>query len=243
MEKIKYFTILGERCTGTHFLLHAIDKNFHGLTYLKGEKHFFGNREFRDALAIPDEQMSLHEKQMKQIDDIPPEELLVISMVRHPIDWADSFFKRKHHLPPENKRSIDGFLNNEFYSIYEEGPKKGQEIMEDRNWRTKERYTNLYEMRKLKTEYMLDEVPKRYPHHWFVRYEDARDKYDETLQKLGDAFQLRRKHAHFVKIEKYKGTFNELYAKKPILLTPETQDVIWSKLDMETEQRMGYVVS
>ena len=238
-DKIKYFTILGERCTGTHFMQHAILKNFH-ISYMKGEKHFFGNKEFRDAIQPPLDKMSLHEKQMRDIDAISPDEILVICIARDPVDWIDSFFKRKHHLPKENKDRIEKFMNNEFYSIYEEGEKKNQEIMEDRNWRTKERYANIFDSRKCKSEFMLDEVPKRYPHQIFLKYEDARDDYENTMQKIAAEFPLRRKHAHFEKVEKYKGTFNALYEKKPILLSLETQSEIWKRVDLDLEARIGY---
>jgi len=245
MNQIRYFTILGERCSGTHFLQHAILKNFHGLSYVKGEKHFFGNKEFRDkpvGPVGPVGEESLHEKQMHEFDRIPPEEMLVISMVREPVEWVDSFYKRKHHVPKENREPIKRFLTCEFYSVYEEGPKKGQEIMEDRNWRTKERYCNLFELRKQKLAYMMDEVPQRFTHHWFVRYEDLRDEYEAMLTHIEREFSFRRKMpGEFVHIEKYKGTYNDLYKKKPVLLTPEIREYIWENVDAEQEARIGYL--
>jgi hypothetical protein len=240
---IRYFTILGERCSGTHFLQHAILSNFDGLTYLKGEKHFFGNKEFRDKRGGDPATMTLHEKQMLEIDRVSPDELLVVSIVRHPVEWVDSFYKRKHHVPPQNREPAKRFMTCEFYSIYEEGPRKGMEIMEDRNWRTKERYRHLFELRAEKIAYLREEVPKRAKHHWFLRYEDLRDDYQTTLEKIESQFGLRRKPASadsFVRIEKYKGTYNALYEKKPVLLTPEIQELVWQKVDVEQERELGY---
>ena len=130
------YTILGERNTGTHFLQYAIKFNF-DLEYHKGTKHFFGHSDEAD---------------------FPPEtkdQTIYFCMVRDPIEWVDSLFKRLHHIPPENKASIDAFMKNEWYSIYEEGDRSGQEIMEDRNMVTKERYANIFEMRKIKHNYLL----------------------------------------------------------------------------------------
>ena len=261
MNDIRYFTILGERCSGTHFLQHAILQNFH-LSYVKGEKHFFGNREFRNLLRQTDSanslngfasgvldksgnlaqfttasppqifesqgvaesvgrsksaifgrdevsyenttasppqifesrtKMSLHEKQMYQIDAIPPNEILTICIVRDPVEWIDSFFKRKHHVPPENREPIERFLSSEFYSIYEEPPKKGEEIMEDRNWQTKERYRDLFELRRLKCQYLCDATNHTAGRYFFLRYEDLRDHYESTLETIQTQFQLLRK--------------------------------------------------
>jgi len=235
---LRYFTILGERCTGTHFLQYAILKNFSGLEYKKGEKHFFGNRECRDSLTLDTfDKWSLHEKQMKELDAIPPDEVLVISLVRHPIDWIDSFFKRQHHVPSENRESIEQFIQNEWYSIYEEAPRTNEEIMEDRNWRTKERYRDIFELRKEKVAYMLDHQPP----HCIIRYEDLRDDYTATLDRLQQQFGLSRYNmAAYEPVPKYKGTFNALYEKKPILLTLEIQKYIWEKVDQDQESRLGY---
>ena len=242
MENIRYFTILGERCSGTHFLQHAILQNFH-VEYSKGEKHFFGNREFRDTIHVPFDEMSLHEKQMRDVDRIPPGQLLTICIVRDPVEWIDSFYKRKHHVPPENREPIGRFLSCEFYSIYEEAPKKHMEIMEDRNWLTKERYANLFELRRMKNEYLHDKVSGDTTNRFFfLRYEDLRDDYENTLEIIQNRFLLRRKYPlmTFVKTPKYKGTYHSLYEKKPVLLSAEMQTYIWDNVDREQESRMGY---
>lgn len=239
MESIRYFTILGERCSGTHFVQHALLTNFH-IQYIKGEKHFFGNREFRNTLDVSTEQLSLHEKHMFEIDKIPADELLTICLVREPVEWIDSFFKRKHHVPPENKEPIEQFLSCVFYSVYEEPPKKHAEIMEDRNWKTKERYTNIFELRRTKCEYLLDHIPKISKHYLFLRYEDLRDNYENTLENIQNQFQLWKKNDTYTQIHKYKGTFNALYEKKPILLEEQIREYIWENVDREQEATMGY---
>ena len=110
---IKYFTIYGERCSGTNFLLHAIEENFN-LTFSNDYswKHFFGHYSF--------------EKNEKE------DETLFIGIIRHPIEWLDSFHKKMHHVPKKNKINIMTFLFNEFYSVNEHS----NEIMEDRHFLT-----------------------------------------------------------------------------------------------------------
>jgi hypothetical protein len=223
---IKNYTILGERNSGTHFLQYAIKFNF-PLTYIKNEKHFFGFGEL-DSL-----QQSLNET-------------IVFCIVRDPIEWIDSFFKRLHHVPPQNKKSIQHFLTNEFYSIYEEGEKKNTEIMNDRNIITRERYENIFELRKIKNNYLMNEVYKKAPHTFLLRYEDLRDHYDETMRTIQQKFQLLRININsspsFIPVPKYKGSFNALYVKKPILLAEETQSFIQDNLDTNQEQMLGYLL-
>jgi len=112
---INYFTILGERNSGTHFLQYAMLRNFQFKKYMKGTKHFFG---FDENTCY---------------DEVPLEELLFLCIVRDPIEWLDSFFKRLHFVPKENRQSIKPFLTNEFYSVYDDEKRNGQEIMEDRH--------------------------------------------------------------------------------------------------------------
>jgi hypothetical protein len=267
-HRIKYFTIFGERCSGTHFLQHAILTNFH-IQYVKGEKHFFGNKEFRDTAknaglveagvrGITGEDLSskgilditqqpnnltLFEQKMFEFDSIDTEELLVFAIVRDPVEWMDSFYKRCHHVPPENRRPYERFVSCEFYSIYEDGPKNKQEIMEDRHWKTKERYRNIFELRDWKNRYMMEELPKQYVHYYLLKYEDLRDNYAETLEHIRKRFGLRKKPETYIPILKQKGTYNALYEKKPILLTDTQQQEIWSNINVNQENALGFFMA
>lgn len=240
-HRIQHFTIFGERCSGTHFLQHAIQSNFH-IQYVKGEKHFFGNKEFRDAIDVlsPPEDLTHFETKMFEFDSIAPEELLVFAIVRDPVEWIDSFYKRAHHVPPENRNPYDRFISCEFYSVYEDGPKNKLEILEDRHWKTKQRYRNIFELRNWKCKYMLEEMPKQYVHFYLIKYEELRDHYIPTLEHIRKRFGLRRKNEQYNPIVKYKGTYNALYEKKTVLLTEPQQQHIWSNLDIAQESSLGY---
>lgn len=222
---LKYYTILGERNSGTHFVEFAFKFNFE-MYYERNEKHFFG---FGELINIP------------RLD-----ETLVICVVRNPIDWIDSFFKRLHHVPPENKKNIESFINNEFYSIYEDGDKKNTEMMRDRNMLTGERYKNIFELRKVKNDYLMNEIPKNVKHTLLLRYEDLRDHYDETMQMIQEKFNLKRLSSKtdpvYNKVPRYKGTYTASYEKKPILLTNEIQEYIKQNVDVEQERLLGYLV-
>ena len=199
-------SIMSERNSGSHFLKYALLFNF-DIKFVDGNKHWFGHAPLL-------------------------ENTIYICIIRHPVDWVDSLFKRLHHIPPENK-NIHSFLNNEWYSIYEQGPLKNTEILQDRNMLTKERYKNIFEMRKMKNDYLLQ-------NGYVINYEDLRDHYEETLTKIAETFHFKRKQSYWVPVPKMKGTFNELYKRKPILISQEIQQYVTDKIDLEQEKRIGY---
>jgi hypothetical protein len=221
-REIKYITILGERCAGTTFVEYALMWNFGLKYYATCRKHFFGH----DTSEFSQEKMA---------------ETLLICVVRHPMEWVDSFLKRHHHVPQHNFKKIYNFLNNEFYSIYELAPRIGEEIMEDRHIITKERYRNIFELRKTKLDYMINEVPKLVPNYLFLRYEDLRDNYENTLNYIATRFSLNRIENPYKKIPKYKGTYTAEYAKKPILLSQQDQQNVLDGIDEEQEKAIGYL--
>lgn len=222
---IQHFMIFSERCTGSHFLQYALTENFN-IQYLSSHhkhKHFFG-----------------HENDIYTPAEI--ENTLFICLTRDPVEWIDSFFKRLHHVPQINRQSIDNFLKNEWYSIYEEGENAGKEIMEDRNMNTNERYKNIFEMRKNKNDYFLHKAQTRFKHILILKYEDLRDNYETMLENIKNKYNLQQKHANYIPIVRYKGTYTALYYKKPILLTDEIQEYIKQNVDVEQEKQLGYLL-
>jgi len=222
-NSINKFTILCERCTGSHFLQYAVQDNFN-LKYYKKNKHFFGHTD--------------------NIDYINTDDMIYFCLVRNPIEWIDSFFKRLHNVPPENKKDIYSFTHNEFYSIYEEGDQITKEIMEDRHIKTNERYKNILELRETKQDYILNTIPNKVKHFMLIKYEDLRDDYENTLNKIKDNFNLIKtnEYKEYKKIEKYKGSFNALYYKKPILINDDIQNYIKENINIEQEKLLGYLL-
>ena len=215
---IKYFTIFGERCSGTNFLEHAIKDNFHiEYTIKYAWKHFFGHYSFNNN----DEE----------------DETLFIGIVRNPITWIDSLFAKMHHIPYENRSTIKTFLFNPFYSVYEDKP---DEIMEDRHIYTKERYKNIFEMRKIKNEYLINDIKKKVKHYILIRYEDLRDNYDVILDLIKNKFNLKQKHEKYIKINTYKGNNTKMYVKKLVTLNKKIINLIKNNIDKEQEYSLGY---
>jgi hypothetical protein len=112
--------------------------------------------------------------------------------------------------------------------------------MEDRNINTGERYKNIFELRKVKNKYLLNVFKNRVKNFAVLRYEDLRDNYENTLDKLKDEFCLGKKNMEYETIIRYKGTYTALYFRKPILLPNEVIEEIKRRVDVDQEKELGY---
>ena len=214
---------MGERCSGTNFLEKAILENFEiELIWHYGYKHFFGFYDYSKKNPIIEN------------DD----EVLFLGIIREPISWINSFHNNKHHIPQQNKESIYNFLHNEFYSVNN----NNEEIHEDRNYKTKKRYKNIFELRNLKNEYLINHK-QRVKNYLLLRYEDLNNNYEQTLQFLEKKFNLKRKNKNipFIKIKSYKGLKNKPYSENYITLKHYTIKNIKNRLNKKQEQSLGYL--
>lgn len=221
---IKYFTIYGERCSGTNFLESAIKNNFKiDITWNYGWKHFFGNYDFTNK--------------NKDID-----QTLFIGIIRDPIKWLDSLYRNPHHIPHHNRISPNAFLLNEHYSTIDNySPIEEQS---DRNIITKKRYKNIFELRQVKTNYLIYFMPAYVKNYIFVRYEDLKNNYDFILLDIQQKFNLIRHNTNtpFFRIIKYKGhkEAND-YKEHSVSFTNEIINIIKNNLDIEQERILGYL--
>jgi hypothetical protein len=220
---IKYFTIYGERCSGTNFLMNAILNNFEiEYTTKYAWKHFFGYYNFDDLFKNTDND----------------NETLFIGIIREPVSWIDSFYKKMHHIPNENRKTIKTFLFNQFYSLYEDSP---NEIMEDRNIITKERYKNIFELRRVKNNFLIQEMSKKVKNYLLIRYEDLRDNYETILEYFHIKFKLNKKYDTYKRIDNYKGTMDYMFTIKKISLRKPIIKIIKNNLDINQEKSLGYL--
>lgn len=200
---VKRFTVYGERCSGTSYIEKLIIKNFNAkLTWNFGWKHFFG---FQDD-------------KLKNSDDV-----LFVCIVRELPDWINSFYRTLHHVPHISKKTSDNekineLLNEEFYSTVGKN-----EIMEDRNIYTGERYKNIFELRHTKMKWMIDDLPNKVKNYIFIRHEDLVNNFDEILLKIKDKGLEVRKDINFpLNITRYvKNCHTENYVKKDNELSNE----------------------
>lgn len=238
MLNIKKFIIYGERCSGTNFLENAILENFNiEISWEQGSKHFF----------------CFNNYDKRNFDDT-----LYIGIVRNPVYWINSFSKELYHVPEINRKNLHNFLFNEFYSVNEiEIPSKIQTILfnnnpqkvyrysvmsEDLNYLTNKKYKNIFELRKIKNDYLMNIMPTKVKNYILINYEKLLNNYEETLEFIKNKFNLTQKYNNFKKIQKYKKSDTYNFVKqRQITLTPTTVDIIWQNLDKEQESKLGYI--
>lgn len=238
MSNITKIIIYGERCSGTNFLENAILENFNiEISWEQGSKHFF----------------CFNKYDKRNFDDT-----LYIGIVRNPIYWINSFSKELHHIPEINRKSLHNFLFNEFYSVNDEieiAPKiqtilfnnkpkkvyKYDTMIEDLNYITNKKYKNIFELRKLKNEYLMNIMPTKVKNFILINYENLLINYEETLESIKNQFNLTQKYPIYKKIQKYKksNTYN-FVKQRQITLTQNIIDIIWQNLDIEQESKLGY---
>lgn len=238
---IKKFAILGERCSGTNFLEESITNNFN-LEYTAeyGNKHFFCYNKY---------------------DTDTTTETLFIGIIRNPIYWINSFSKELYHVPEINKE-LNNFLFNEFYSVEEKfkntqhlsnniflmnnnlnnNSKNNKLNPRDLNYLNGKKYKNIFELRNVKNDFLMNVMPNKVHHYILINYEDLLFNYSQTLQKIKENFELQQKVPEFVRIKKYKKSDTYNFVKqREITLQPQTVYTIWKNLNVEQENSLGYI--
>lgn len=179
---IKKFTIYGERCSGTNFLEQAIKTNYNlDVTWEYGWKHFWG---------------------MKDLASQDTSEVLFIGIAKSFRDWVHSFLYSPHHIP-KRLTSKPKFWEREIFSE----DKDGNVILGDLHLYEKRPYKNLFEMWKVKHDYLLHEIPKQVDNFIFINYTDLNEHYVETLLYIEQRFDLTplRKGPSLKPITTYQG--------------------------------------
>lgn len=217
--EITRFTIFGERCCGTNYLEELMHTNFDlTLTWEYGYKHFFGFFPLKNRLA-----------------DVT----LFLCIVRHPVEWLHSFFNKPHHIPPENL-SVDKFFTNRFYSRFKHF---GRILENDKHLKTREFYSNIFEMREVKHEFLMETVPKQVKHYLLLRYEDVRDHPQQILQDISQRFQIPLKIPQIQTITYYKKNKKTKFQPKRMDFEKKMVHFLTSRLNHSREKALGYILS
>lgn len=160
---LTHLALLGERSSGTNFLEAALRQNLRlEPTAAFGFKHFFGFHDYADELA---------------------DRTLFVGIVREPYDWVHSLFSTPHHLPSELRDDQRGFLERQWWS-YNNFEAPHREFCHDRNMLTGERYQSIFEMRRVKTEFLERRMPALVKNYVLVRYEELTRNYAGTMRRV-----------------------------------------------------------
>jgi hypothetical protein len=186
---LRKVTIYGERCSGTNYLEELLTTNFNvEIVWKYGWKHFFG---FSD---------------LSETDDV-----LFIGIVRNITDWVNSLYRDRYHLPNELVATIPNFLNNSFYSIYDDKT----ENMHDRNIETNNRYKNIFELRHVKNKFLVDTMPTLVKNYLLITYDDLVSNFVEVMNKIKNSGLEKKNLIEFpLNIKYYKRDKNSVFVKK-----------------------------
>jgi len=220
------FTIYGERCSGTTFLEEAITSNFNlPVMWYYDWKHFFGSYDF-DA-----------DKKESEANGTgaPADNTLFIGIVRNPVRWLHSFSKRKQNLPASNQ-TLGNFFQHEFYSVNE----NDEVIAEDVHLTTKERFKNIFELRKVKNDFLINVMPTKVQNYILITYEDLLYKYDETLNAIQHLFGLTPLYSEYVKIPNHTIDQTPFAGEREVDFAPSIIQYIWENVDKQQERLIGY---
>lgn len=158
---MKKVTIYGERCSGTNYLEELLLLNFDvEIVWDYGWKHFFGFNNLSDT------------------DDV-----LFIGIIRNLEDWINSLYRAKHHLPSNLTAKVDTFLTNTFHSVY---MGTNNEIMQDRNMETNEKYKNIFELRRIKNKFLIEKMPTLVKNYCLITYDNLTNNFIDIMNKLRD---------------------------------------------------------
>jgi len=169
----------------------------------------------------------------------------------------NSFSKDLFHIPQINKKNLQNFLFNEFYSIKE--PEKNnnttnnllllnnrlysKEIIntDDLNYLNGQKYKNIFELRKIKNNFLKNVMPTKVKNYILINYEDLLYNYEIILQLIKEKFNLIQTTEKFEKITKYKKSDINFLRQKDITFPLNIIQLIWKNLDLEQENELGYI--
>lgn len=200
VSNIKYFQILGERCSGTNYIEELMEINFNITKYEVYHKHFFLNIDCS----------------LNNVDEI-----LFICIIRNIKDWVNSLYRHGgYHLHPHNKTSINNFLYGNTSAYWYDD---NQILRFDRPIKEEPMIDNIIKMRYIKYNYLLDVFMRKYPNVHFIKYEDLVDDYGFVLGIMKETYNLKMKKNIFTNTTNYK-------KQRHIKFKPSTEYIIDEEL-------------
>jgi len=221
--EIKQYVLYGERHSGTKFLSNIFNKIFDlPLSSEYGHKHFFG--------FIPEDAIS------------DAKTTLFVGIIRNPYDWIAAMNSLPHHTPSHLIPIYDHLLDEwysigQYYRVFDKKTysvdKKTKEIIEDKNFETKQRYYNIFEMRNKKMHYLINTIPLLAYNYILISYESLISNIELYINTVATSYKLQ--------INNKSIRYSYINPAPQRILLPETEKIITNNLNWKIENQMGYV--
>lgn len=239
---VDYIQIFGERNSGTNYLHSLLANNITEDMEIGnrfGWKHGFTNR--------------------KLISQEDTSSVLFLLITKQPYAWITSMRRKPHHAPQLYFLPLSDFIRSEWvcykgkeYQVrakkLKENPvRPEEEMLQERNPKTRNRIKNVIELRNLKNEFHLA-LQQNVENFYHIKYEDLLINAGEVITQLADryGFQIRSKfrdsalyhgksmRERFARSEYY---VNEEFMKE---ISKEDTEFINSHIDWDIEAKLGY---
>ena len=111
----------------------------------------------------------------------------------------------------------------------------------DLNYITGKKYKNIFELRKLKNDYLINIMPTKVDNYVLINYEDLLYNMEITLNTIKQQFNLVQTNTGFVPVQKYKKSDTYKFVmQRQVTFTPDVVKMIWNNLDVIQENNLGY---
>ena len=193
--QISKLQVMGMRCSGTNAMHEVLSRNFADLEVTR--KH---NGTFKHACGHWEKHANLNDN------------TLYIVMVRHPISWAASLFRKVYEFSHLTK-SWDDWLSL---------PWCGKDVHTDEptdydmHPKTHEPYKNIFEARLVKNKTMFVDLSQRVKYIMFVRQEDLLNDFETVFEKIAKKINIIQKTNN-----KYNILFRPEYIEPKNIVVPE----------------------
>jgi len=228
--------VFGERNSGTNFAHALLTANLPALAQSTGDRigphgfRFGWKHGFPHMVAAPDT-------------------ALAIAIFRGPESWLRAMHRRPWHAAPE-LRGLDfsAFIRRPWRTIVDEqnfgvdkrGRRWGAELQHDRHPLTGERFDNICQLRRAKSQGFLG-LKARFANCLMVRHEDLTRDPEGFVRLVSEGYKLPR-YQQFRPVEARRGRPGEgaFEPTRYAPLAPEDAAFVWAQLDAGQEARLGY---
>ena len=246
---LQNFTIFGERNSGTELLSKLMIQNF-DLPYTQqfGSTHFFGFYDFKYIfteqtlfLCIVREPVDWIKAFYQNPQYVPLENQELSAFLSKPfyslwtgtngltrINCSNSSTEVSTLVSTNHNTSSNSRTNPSYFIP--------DLIHEDLHIHTKQQYKTIFELRKVKMDYLTKNIPKIVKYTMLIRYEDLVENPTLVLEKLQSQFNLTRIHTQY-KLLTYSDT-----VIRPAF-DDETKQYILANLDYDQENKLGYCIN